>query len=342
MNFEKYSTRRIFCALLGALLLSCLWHPSPGKAGGVKGYIPEGSAVIFLFKADKNDPGVRALTGGALEKLSEGKVSRQIGQNILSLISGEVLGVVFPPDSDQSGDKLAYGIVAGYVRENFDFTVSLRGNTIRMKAKSIPDLENKVLSPLLEQALNSESKNFTREVFKGRQIVSLAQAKGDNQGITTYSFADGKIFLGSSPEVVKKLLLLQEQKASNSYPFYETFLEGKEDGLLFLDNTRGYLAGLIKNNKNLAEFGTILSMVNIHQATLSFNLVDENSLTGGLDIFPEGASRLNFLEKEVQLLGAFLKGRLFLEGLNWSNKVQKQGDHVRMEFQITNLKTYFE
>ncbi|HWP47791.1 MAG TPA: hypothetical protein VNM22_11565 [Candidatus Limnocylindrales bacterium] len=350
MNSKENNIRLIFWVLMGVLVLLYRLDLSLAKTDRTSDYIPEGSVITFLFKANKNDPGVGALTGRALEKLSDGRISRQTGQNILSLISGESLIVAFPSDAGQGADKLEYGIVTGYVRENFDFTFSLKGNPVRMKAKTIPDLENKVLGPLIEQMILKDQgnpkesskvdKSFNREVFQGYPIVSLAKKEGVERGITAYSFGDGKLLLGSTADTVKKLL--RSKEISHSYPFYEPFIKGKNDGLLLADNNQGRLTKLIQNDKNLAEFGTILSWGQVHKAALSFDLVDENSLTGVLDVFPEDPGRLGFLEKEIQLLGAFLKGRLFLEGLSWSNEVQKQEGSVRMEFKIGNLKKYFE
>lgn len=335
---------------MGILILFYLLEPSFAKTDRMSDYIPEGSVITFLFKANKNDPGVGALTGRALEKLSEGRISRQAGQNILSLISGESLIVAFPSGSGQEANKLEYGIVTGYVRENFDFTFLLKGNPVRMKAKSIPDLENKVLAPLIEQMILKDQgptkesskgdKNFNREVFQGYQVVSLAKREGVERGITAYAFVEGKLLLGSTADTIKKLL--RSKETSHSYPFYESFVKGKSDGLLLADNSQGQLTEFIQNDKSLAELGTILSLGQVHKAALSFDLVDENSLTGVLDIFPEDPGRLGFLEKELQLLGVFLKGRLFLDGLSWSNNVQKQEGSVRMEFKIGNLKKYFE
>jgi hypothetical protein len=273
-----------------------------------------------------------------LEKLSNGKISLQTAQNILSLISKEALVIMFPSNSNQKANELEYGVVTGYVRENFDFTLMLRGNPVRMKAKSIPDLEKKVLAPLLEQTLNANAGAFNREVFQGRQIVSLAQKNGAEQGLTAYSLADGKIFLGSTVNAIKKIL----GGTQNAYPFYEPFIRGNDDGLLLADNSQGRLAELIRNDKNLAELGNILSTGQIQKFILLFNLVDGNSLTGTVDIIPQSEDRVGFLEKEVQLANVFMKGRLFLDGLSWSGSVQKQDNRVRMEFKIGNLKKYFE
>lgn len=342
IDFKRNPTRLVSHTLAGILILSSLLNPSLAMAEQSTDYIPDNSVLIFLFKVNKNDPGVAALNGKALEKLSKGKIPQQAGQNILSLASGEALIVAFSSNSNQETNKLEYGIVSGYVRENFDFTLSFRGNPVRMKAKSIPNLESKVLSPLIEQALHPEGKNFTREKFKESQIVYLDKTNGNPDHITAYSFAHGKILFGSTASAVKALLLSYDKKSQNSYSFYEPFIKGADDGILILDNTKGQLAELVKNNKDLGEVGTILSLTGIQKATVSFNLVDENSLTGNLDIHLGKEGNLGLLKKELELLGVFMKGRLFLDGLKWSNKVQKQGESVQMEFKIKNLKNYLE
>lgn len=342
MNYKENNKRLIFYVPIGIFVLSCLLPLPIVEADHSVGYIPGDSVLIFLFKADKSDPGVAALSGRALEKLSKGRLSQQVGQNILSLVAGEVLIVGFPSNSDKKTDGLEFGIVSGYVRENFDFTLNLKGNPIRVKAKSIPNLESKVLSPLIEQALDPEGENFTRKKFKGRQIVALDKTDEAQEGITAYSFTDGQILFGSTATAIRELIRSHDKKSQDSYPFYPSFKDKDNDGMLILDNTHGQLPKFFKNNKDLIELGTLLTIVQIRKAALFFNLVDENSLTGTLDILPGKEGNLSLLEKELALLGIFLKGRLFLEGLNWSNEVQKQGTGVQMSFKIKNLKNYFE
>jgi len=323
------------------VLLALLAVPAAAFALSPSETIPDDAVCLLVLRVKSSDPGIAWILNAYKKWFMHEKFGREVNNIVDDFNVLEFDEVAAGLLLNESG-KPQYLAIGDMTKDNATVTFKYKDMNLKLKIKEREDvkgLQQGIVKALMDQWMDDKEK------FEDAEGIVFSQARARKGDISTYTFVNNRVILGSDAGLVKEAKRVSEgtMPAAGRKDILALFLKHLDqdaDGYLFIDNRSGYLTNFARKKEALWHLPVLISGDAVDSLGVVFNIADSNAAEVRAVFQAHDPSRLDMIEADARFMAEFSRRKLIVEKVDCTYDVSRTDTAVVVHFSLRNIEPY--